>query len=164
MNTDTGIWVPDSSALIGVKTVVPGARQWGLFRRMESLVEEGRIAFPRHVRTEMQDLAHPDAPGVWAAGVFPAIKHAVDPDADYIRRVMASDAKAVVDPNKAREDADPFIIAQALQLMDAGYEVCVVTEDHLDNPTRIALTKACDICSVEWIRLDEFLKDIGFGA
>jgi hypothetical protein len=164
MNTDTGIWVPDASALIEVKTVVPGARQWALFRHMESLVEAGRMAFPRHVKIEMQDMAHPDAPGVWATGVFPAIKHPVDPDADYIRRVMASDAKAVVDPNKTREDADPYIVAQALQLMDAGYEVRVVTEDHQDNPTRIALTQACEICSVEWIRLDQFLKDIGFDA
>ena len=162
MNTDTGIWVLDSSALIEVKTVVAGARQWALFRHMESLVEAGRMAVPRQVRTEMQVLAHPDAPGVWAVGVFLAIKHPVDPDDAYIRHVMSSPAKDVVDPDKDREDADPYIVAQALQLMDAGYEVCVVTEDHLDNPTRIALTKACDICSVEWIRLDQFLKDIGF--
>lgn len=161
MTADGLVWLTDSSALISIKTAVPASKQWTLFRRLEALVEAGALAFPRHVRLEMQFLIHPDAPGVWADGVFPAIKHPVDPDLSYVRRVMSSPAKAVVDPNKTREDADPYIIAQALQLMDAGHDVCVVTEDHIDTAVRIGLTRACDLCSVKWKRLSEFLVLIG---
>lgn len=73
---------------------------------------------------------------------------------------MASPAAAVVDPNKTREDGDPFLIALALQLSEEGHEVCIVTNDCNDTPDRIAMSKACDILKVDWITLEEFLKTI----
>lgn len=162
MNRDSCVWLIDSSMLIHIKHVIPGSKQWTLFRLLESMVEEARIAYPKQVRIEMTQLAHPDAPGVWAEGVFPAIKHPVSPDVVYMRQVMASPAARVVDPNKTKEDADPYLIALALQLMASGLEVCVVTEDHLDTGVRIALTSACDICKVPWMRAEEFLTLIGY--
>ena len=102
-------------------------------------------------------MAHPDTPGTWAAGVFDSIKYPTDPDPHWLRAVMSCGAAKVVDPNKTREDGDPFLLAMGLELRDAGHDVCVVTEDHRDNPDRIAVTSACNILDLPWIRLADFL-------
>jgi hypothetical protein len=107
-------------------------------------------------------MAHPDAPGVWADGVFSLIRHPVEPASAHIRRVMGSPAAAVVDPNKAREDGDPFLIALALHLASDGHDCRVVTDDTKDNPTRIAVSSACELLGVAWCSLRDFLAAIGY--
>jgi hypothetical protein len=79
-----------------------------------------------------------------------------------MRIVMASGAAAVVDPNKTKEDGDPYLIAMALELTDQGHTCCVVTDDVKDNPTRIALATACSLLSVRWCTLSDFLICMGF--
>ena len=154
------VWLLDASAIIRIKTQVPGNQQWRLFRQLEEMVVSGDIAFPKQIRVEVAGMAHPDAPGVWVDGVFPLLQHPAEPESGWIRHVMASKAAAVVDPNKAREDGDPFLLALALQLKDDGHEVCIVTEDQADNPSRIALSVACEHLSLGWCGLAEFLSEI----
>jgi hypothetical protein len=154
------VWLLDASALINIKTTVPGGKQWKLLRLLERMVEDGCLAFPRQVKDEVTGMLHPDAPGVWADGVFPSMRHPAEPEIAYVQQVMGSPAAAVVDPDKAREDGDPYLLALGLQLVAAGWAVCVVTDDRLDNPTRIAMSKACDLLSVPWCCLNEFLAAI----
>jgi hypothetical protein len=155
------VWLLDSSALTNIKIIVPGAEQWRLFRRLEVLVENGNLAFPKQIKVEVTEIAHPDAPGVWAAGVFGKTKHPTEPDPLYLSQVMSSDAAAVVDPNKTREDGDPYLIALAMQLIDEGLDVCIVTDDQKDNPTRIAMAAACDHLHVSWCGVEEFFAELG---
>jgi hypothetical protein len=61
-----------------------------------------------------------------------------------------------VDPDKTREDGDPYLLALGLQLIADGWAVCIVTDDRLDNPTRIAMSKACDLLNMTWCCLKEF--------
>lgn len=156
--SDERIWLIDASAIIRIKTTVPESKQWELFKALEVLVEKGQLAFPRQIKEEVSGMTHPDAPGVWVHGVFSAIKHPTEPGVDFIRKVMASEASAVVDPNKTREDGDPFLIAMALELAEAGHGVCIVTNDCNDTADRIGLSNACDILEVDWITLEDFLK------
>jgi Domain of unknown function (DUF4411) len=156
------VWLIDASAIINTKKAVPANKQWALFRRWEAMVEAGTLAFPKQVKTEVTEVAHPDAPGVWADGVFPSMRHPVEPAPQHIRRVMASAAAAVVDPNKTREDGDPYLIAMALQLASTGHACRVVTDDTKDNPTRIAVSTACELLRVDWCCLHDFLAAIGF--
>lgn len=74
MTANEPIWLIDASAIIGIKHVVPGAKQWRLFRTLEVLVEQGQMAFPKQIKEEVTGVTHPDAPGVWVHGVFPLIK------------------------------------------------------------------------------------------
>jgi rRNA maturation endonuclease Nob1 len=162
MTSDATLWLIDSSALIGIKTTVPGSQQWRLFRTLEDLVIDGQLAFPKRVKDEVTGMAHPDAPGVWADGVFSSIGHLTEPSPTYIRQVMSCDAAKVVDPNKPTEDADPYLIALALEL-GQQQSVVVVTNDTKDNPIRIAVSTACNIMQVSWCPLTGFLTEIGFG-
>lgn len=151
------VWLLDASAIINIKIEVPGNKQWKLFKKLEAMVERGAIAFPKQIRVEVANMAHPDAPGVWADGVFPQIQHPTEPDAEYLRQVMRSPAKAVVDTTKTREDGDPYLLALALQLTRAGYSCCIVTGDTKTNPTRISIAEACGHLGLDWCRLVEFL-------
>jgi hypothetical protein len=153
------VWLLDASALINIKTTVPASKQWGLLKLLERMVEDGSLAFPRQVKDEVTGMLHPDGPGIWADGVFPLMRHPREPDIAYVRQVMSSSAAAVVDPDKTREDGDPYLIALGLQLIADGWDVCLVTDDRIDTPTRIAMSKACDLLDVPWCCLNDFLTE-----
>ncbi len=71
-----------------------------------------------------------------------------------------AEAGDVVDPNRTKEDADPYVLALALQLVEQGNDVCVVTEDRVDR-NRIAVTTACDRLGVAHCSVREFLGSLG---
>lgn len=155
------IWIIDTSAIVRIKSAVPQSQQWKLLKHLESMVEDGLLTFPKQVRDETDDLDHPDAPGVWAVGVFASIMFPGEPDYVYVQQVMSGEAGRVVDPDKTREDADPYVLALALQLTEANHKVCVVTNDQKPQPGRISLAAACEHLSVAWCGLDDFLAELG---
>lgn len=132
-----------------------------MLKKMEEMVANGDLAFPRQIKVEVTEVAHPDAPGVWAAGVFASTPHPKDPDYSYMQMVMACPAKDVVDPTKQREDGDPWLLALALELMAKGHSVEVVTEDVKDNPTRIAMSTACGHLGISCCSLADFMSQCG---
>lgn len=152
------IWVFDASSIIQIKHDVRAGDQWGVLRRLEDLVEAGTLAIPREVAREVRAAAHPDAPGVWVAGVEGKLEHPLDPDVNILSEVMASPAGRVVDTEKPI-DGDPYVLALALQLSRAGCEVSVVTEDVNDRPNRISMATACDHLNLSHIRLNDFLAE-----
>ena len=153
---DVGVWIVDSSALIKAKTIVSVSNQWDAFKQLEQMVIDGRIALPRQVINEMSDIAHPDLPGAWAPGVRGSLTHTLDAGYEHITRVM-SVAPDVVDVNKPGEDADPWVLALALQLKGDGHTVCIVTEDIVDR-TRISIATACGRLSIDWCGIRKFLS------
>lgn len=77
-------------------------------------------------------------------------------DYDYLARVM-SVAGDVVDANQTREDADPWVLALALQLQETTlFKICIVTEDTVDRH-RISMVTACSRLQLEWCRVRDFL-------
>ncbi len=154
------VWLIDSSALINIKRVTQ-QDQWAMLKRMEAMVISGELTFPRQIKIEVTEVMHPDAPGVWAAGVFESTPHPKSPDYAFMSEVMSSPAQHVVDATKQKEDGDPWLLAQALQLAAGGRDVTVVTEDRRDNPTRIAVTTACDHLGLRWCDLADFMDMCG---
>ena len=153
---DVSIWVIDSSALIEAKSIVSISNQWNAFRYLERMVADGKIALPRHVISEVSEITHPDMPGAWASGVRDLLQHPLQADYDYLARVM-SVAGDVVDANKTREDADPWVLALALQLQETTlFKICIVTEDTVDRH-RISMVTACSRLQLEWCRVRDFL-------
>lgn len=155
------IWVLDSSALVNFKDDIPVQRQWQAFKRLEEMVTGGEIALPRKVIKEVSEIAHPDLPGAWAPGMRGLLKHPVDADDRVLRYVMER-AKNVVDPDDPRDDADPHVLALALQLQAPGRKAIVVTNDEKDRlPNKIALTTACGILGVRSVSGRAFLAEVG---
>jgi len=87
---------------------------------------------------------------------------AFEPDDAYVQRVMAM-AGHMVDVDAEGDPGDPYVLAQALSLMDDGMDVRIVTEDALDHePLRIAMTTGCDRMDIPYCRLADFLSHLGF--
>lgn len=159
MTSGLKVWVLDTSALVETKTLVSVADQWNTFKLLEEMVQSGSIAMPRLVIREISEIAHPDLPGAWAPGVRDLQSHPLDPDWEFVQQVMRK-AGDVVDPNKNKEDADPYVIALALQLERDGYDVTVVTEDRVDR-NRIAVTTACSRLNLRHCSARELFADLG---
>jgi hypothetical protein len=155
------VWVLDASALIHFKKIAVG-KQWAAFKLLEEMVLLGSIAMPRLVIKEASEIMHPDMPGAWAAGVKDSLIHPLDPAVDpYVRNVMAV-AGDVVDPNSPDDDADPYVVALALELCASGYDAVVVTDDVVDRmPIKISLETACTRCQVKSVNAEQFLLAIG---
>ena len=143
-----------------MKSVVPVSHQWAAFKHFEEVVAQGSLALPRHVINEVVAAMHPDMPGAWAAGMRGLMQHPPDAGFDYLQRVMDV-AGDVVDVNKAGEDADPWVLALALQLKESVLlGVCVVTEDTVDRD-RISMVTACERLELRWCTLRDFLGHCG---
>ena len=123
-------YVLDASAIIEMKNPerIPWDRQWRLLRCLEEMVEQHRIAFPRMVLVELRRVKHLDAPGVWALGVFGSQPPNFEPPDRLIAEVRTR-VPNVVDPEAEDDDADPAVIAQAVQLSALGRHAIVVTKD-----------------------------------
>ncbi len=93
MSIGQPMWVFDSSALIGIKVQVDVADQWDTGSKLLTLVEEGRIVFPKEVRDEVASGRYPDLPGAWAAKAWQVMPCKPRRDSDTMRRVLA------VEPN-----------------------------------------------------------------
>lgn len=161
-------WILDSSAIIQIKHLIPSSAQWDLFKKLEELVISGIIAMPRQVISEVKTDSHPDVPGAWVAGIKKHLQHPLDPDFELIRLVM-SEVGDVVDKEKGREEADPYVIALALQLMRDNWNITVVTEDikdrihrHDNRQGRRSLKNACEIMGIEVCLTSDFIDRIGF--
>ena len=152
------VCVLDTSALVDFKSLIPVSEQWSAFKTMEQMVLDGSIAMPRQVLTEASEVAHPDMPGAWAAGQRKLLVHPLDAAVDpYVKHVM-SVAGDVVEAGKDAEEADPYVVALALEIANAGYEVCVVTSDRVDHgQIKIALATACDRLGVKVSSPPDFL-------
>ncbi len=154
------VWVLDTSALVEFKKLIPIKQQWDAFKQLEKMVSDGQIMMPRKVIQEAEEIIHPDVPGAWASGVRHLLRYSLDEDYEWIRLVMQR-AGDVVDKTKTKEEADPYVLACALQLIQQGALVIVVTNDQIDRlPIRIALTTACNRLGISWIDAKTFLHDV----
>lgn len=160
--TDIQVWVLDSSALIKAKSIISIRNQWSTFKRLEQMVLDGEIAMPRQMIREVSEVTHPDMPGAWAAGVRNSLRHPLNVEDEYITHVMRV-AGDVVDPNKDREDADPWVLALALELTSKQLITCIVTEDVVDR-NRISIATACSRLDLDWCFTRDFLKHCGIAV
>lgn len=151
--------VVDSSTIIAIKWQVPLAQQWDeVFAPMRALVEKGRLAFPSQVAKEVARERHPDTPGTWCGAAAKVVQHP-DPSEGTLTTIGPEIQDLVeVDAEPDREPADPYIVAMAFELLEAGYDVAVATEDQIDRlPVKVALTTACERLGIAWWDLETFL-------
>lgn len=161
------LFVLDTSAIATFKQRerIPLERQWAFLRCLEEAVIEGRVFFPHLVVVELTDrerVPHPDAPGVWAIGVGGAVRYGYRPSPESLFEVMQR-ASDVIDPED-REDADPHVLAQALDLREViSADVFVVSQDTLGGEGHISLREACGrfVPSIGHMTPDEFIAASG---
>ena len=150
--TDDPFYVIDSSSLIDMKLYYRMSSFKTLWVRINELIRQGRLAAPIAVLEELEHKS--DELTAWAQGHNDSFFYA---DSDYALTQVSLILKKfpnLIDPNREREQADPFVIALALDRRDGPqktfnkFEVCVVTEERIDSHRRgkSQKTKIPEVC------------------
>ena len=132
------VWILDSSAAINFKSV-PIDSQWEVGERLLALVRQGLLQFPEPVHYELtapEIIQHPDVPGAWAARAWQLMNPKPSPAPETIKEVLGSHPQ-LVDGDAHFDQADPYVVALALEHARSSYSVTVIANDD-------ALRTACD--------------------
>lgn len=149
--TDARVYCVDTSAIIeGRRRAYPPDLFVRLWQNIEALIVDGRFVAPEEVRIELA--AKDDETFAWAksrAGLF------VPLDADQIReaRIVANGFPGFVNNPRAKNRADPFVIALAKA---RGY--IVVTQERPGSPDDPKMPTVCDALRVPYIRFLDIIR------
>ena len=128
------------------------------------MAESDQLFFPSQVHAELERYTNPNAdppdlPFAWADRHRErCTRHATD--FAKVTEVL-SRVPQVLDPEKdGTEEADPYVLALALKLMEDGRQPIVLTEEHNDRPHKMSLTTACGILRIHRLPLEAFLREM----
>ncbi len=100
--------------------------------------------------------ADPDPPLRWARSVRERAEKAAS--LETVKAVLRV-APDVLDPDMPHEQADPYVIALALDQRGLGlYEVTVVTDDRKDKPGKLSLATAAGMLRLPTVPLHAFVR------
>lgn len=157
------VWVLDASVVIDFKTRISVQSQWSFLRCLELMVNTGLAYITEDVVREVGDGDYPDAPGAWVYGVRDGVQVGYHPSREVLDFVLSL-AADVVDPDDPEDDADPSVIAQAVELSREGRYPVVVTKDRRDRQDHVSMRTACDRFGIQTCSLDEFVAEIDCDA
>lgn len=133
MSDDFRVWVVDTSSLIQVRqSGLPAAEQTRVFDTLAARAQAGLLVFPPQVREELEwnerDRAS-DAARDWVRRVREFAERPAE--FETVRRVLAR-APLLIDANSKRDQADPYVIALALDTQSLG-GVSILSDDYRDR-------------------------------
>ena len=121
MADDLRLWVVDSSTLIEIRQLgLSPSRQKAVFETLSNLVDEQLLIFPPQVLDELEyppDERSADQALAWARAVRDRAMR--DANLDTVKKVLAR-APSLIDPDSERDQADPYVVALALDTASLG--------------------------------------------
>lgn len=160
------IYVMDTSGLLDLKRDLsqePKEEKERVWKAVRERMDRGNVVFPVHVLWELKRHHHETEKDDWPYETVAA----ADPDkampfsdmdmTSEVRRVLAS-CSAVLDAKKASgaDEADPWVVAMALKLVEDGERVVVVSDDRKDTVVKMSLRTACGIHGIGTISARAF--------
>ncbi len=159
------VWVIDTSSITEIRRQLPKPDQVTVYASLTTLATAGQLVFPVQVLKELERAANPkpgqpDRPLDWCKAV--AGTAVSNPSMDTLKEVLAL-VPEVLDPDKPRgaEEADPYILARAVELKRAGRDVTIITQDKIDKPRKLSLSSAAGILKLPDVAVLAFLKSQG---
>jgi hypothetical protein len=148
------IWVADTCALLDVRrSVVPSdtrqthSARKQVFKRLEELVNAGRLVFPHETYNELKegnaqlDDAAQDHPFHFVERCKKIALRAAN--LEIVKELGAHAlVRRVVDPNAEKDEADIYVLSVAVELQRAGREVGVLTQERKDLATKLSMNTA----------------------
>lgn len=165
--TGNTFYVIDSSSLIDMRLYYPMQNFQTLWTRCNELILEGRLAAPVAVLEELK--RKDDELTAWANSHNKALFHEYSPylldQVSYILEIFPD----LIDHTSEHEQADPFVIAMALDRRDGpqrtihNYEVCVVTEERMpppkgSRPRKIKIPEVCKQFEIPCISMVDIIR------
>jgi hypothetical protein len=118
----------------------------------------GSLIFPGEVLGELERgaSAEPDPPLTWARSVRAQAEKTAN--LETVKAVLRV-APEILDPDIPFEQADPYVIALALDERGLGLlEVTVVTDDRRDKPSKLSLATASGMMGLPTVPLHAFVR------
>lgn len=143
MSAPTEVWVVDSSSIIAVKEQVGRAHEVKVFRALTSLSTKSQLFWPPEVTQEVEAARIADSAVHWVKARREASERS--PKLETVKAVLLK-APSVVDPDSTREQADPYVVALALEMGSGDLfppKVTIITEDRKDKPNEAFVGHRC---------------------
>jgi predicted nucleic acid-binding protein len=160
------VWVIDTSSIILVFRDRPKPEQDKAAALLTKLAHAGQLVFPPQVIEELKRYAPakklgPHPPLQWALSVESVASSA--PDWNTVKNDVLTKVSDVLDSEKPAtvDEADPYVLARALELQRAGRTVRVITEETRKRPGKLALSTAAGVLGLAAVTLPAFLKTQG---
>ena len=153
------LWVIDTSSLLAVREVYGAANERKVLSAMAKYATRKKLLYPPEVCGELErgseSESNPDPPLIWARNH----RHCSERAADLatVRRVLDR-VPDLLDPDNPNEQADPYVLAVSLDLHIGGFDVCVVTDDRRDRPTKVSLATAVGMFRLATVPLHAFVR------
>lgn len=150
------LWVIDSSSLIKVRELVSRAGEKVVWDGLTALVKSKRLCWPREVSEEVERGRPDDSAARWMK--LNRQHGERSPSFDTVKAVIAR-APGLVDADATKDQADPYVIALALESEDMLCEPRLVTEDRADKPLiKLSLATAAGMHGLAHVPLHAFLQ------
>jgi Domain of unknown function (DUF4411) len=165
-DTETELWVIDTSSIIQIKQVVPRTDWKTVFGDLSNMVSTGSLVFPKQVVGELANYKVSrgyDRPYDWAKKNEQRATRHGELFAELTDVMSHPIAKRVCDVSKAMgpEEADPYVLALAMHLKKDGQTVTVLAEESKSTPHKLAIGQACGALRLYSMKIDVFLIDRG---
>jgi hypothetical protein len=153
------LWVIDTSSLLAVREIFGAAHERKVLAALAKYATRGKLWYPPEVCGELERgeaaTSSADFPLVWVRNH----RHCAERKADLgiVRRVLDR-CPDLLDPDKPDEQADPYVLAVALDLRTGGFDVCVVTDDRRDRPMKLSLATATGMFQMPNVPLHAFVR------
>lgn len=156
------VLVADTASLIEVRAAVGREYERRVWSHFSELARQGLLIWPPQV-TEELDRGIPDDPALnWIRSHASSCEK--KSDLATVREVLRV-APTLVDPDNPREQADPYVIALAMDTVSAGglfaSGVMILTDDRRDKPRKISLASAAGLLHIPSVPIRVYLTSRG---
>ena len=147
----------DSSSLIAVREQVGRSNERIVFDALSALAAGGQLIWPPEVADEVNEGVAHDPAVLWLRSQR---SHGeASANLDTVKFVLEQ-APTLVDSDSTREQADPYVVALARDVIDRDLfspNVTILTEDRRDKPGKVSLATAAGLLRIPTIPLSAFL-------
>lgn len=159
MTDASPIWVIDTSSILDIRGL-PNLVRPSVYTRLTALVTDGRLKYPKQVVDELKrgsNPRNPDPPYKWAHENA-HLATSSGPSLAGVKAVLAV-APQVLDAKKdsGAEEADPYVLALAVELRESVPDVRVVTNESRDLPNKMSMSTAAGLLAIPSVPLRGFL-------
>jgi len=152
--TEDTVYCIDISSLVDLKSWRPFNRYREVWKRLDELIRQGRMIAPKQVLEELQQVD--DALLKWARKrkqrLFRRTSRVL---VDRVQRIVKR-FPTLVDPSQPVKNADPFVVALALEEKNQtlGQEVYVVTEEKY-RPGKTRIPHVCEEYRLKYLSIHQ---------
>jgi len=151
-------WVVDTSSLIIVRSLFSRGEQRTAMNGLTALLRATRLVFPREVVGELARYAGSENLALAWAKAHQGLVSVKQPSFQAVKAVLDQVPEVIDADKEGVEEADAYVLAMAVELLDAGTDVRVVTEEFKTTVAKMPLSSAAGFLRIPSVSIKTMLK------